>query len=401
MYAIVKGNAMRNPILVCLFVATTWTSSVAAQALDTLPKFMQPNAVWNVDVSAAPLRANSAQMMLRLEAIAATRIGSGKWGGDIDSNHPTNPTNVDFQIGFDFYVLHSNRTAPAEPVAPLVPIAYSGDPSDYYSPDCDAQGSPFPVPNSGTFAGGGIEGTDPPSYICNTGDDCHLLVSDDNNHILYESYFTQSAVSTGANKGVDALCGLRWDLRKAYPRYGRGEHCTSADGAGFPIAPLLLNADEVWLAAQNNGDVGHAIRFILGNSRMMNDKYVHPSSHGTNATSDADPNAVPYGSHLRLKTGFDITHINGNPTSAAVQAILRSLQKYGMFLSDGGKIPLSAEIDRYTVKKWDTDLGIDSHSLFGINPTNFDVVDTGDPRTVTFNCVRTPDDFIWIDGFDY
>ena len=54
--------------------------------------------------------------------------------------------------------------------------------------------------------------------------------------------------------GVHAICGLRWDLAKVYPRHGRGEHCTSADGAGFPIAPLLFNADEVWAAAQAHGD---------------------------------------------------------------------------------------------------------------------------------------------------
>jgi hypothetical protein len=388
---------MRHQIFAFLF-AVGCSASVLAQSLDTLPSFT-PSATWNVDASALPLRTNSTLMMQRLEAIAATRHGNGKWGGDNDS--AAKPSNSDFQIGFDFYVLHSNRTAPAAPTAPMAPIAYSGDPDDYFSPDCDAQGSVFPVPNSGPFATGGIEGTDPPAYTCDTSDDCHLLVSDDNNHILYESYNTASAVATGSNKGVDTLCGLRWDLRKTYPRYGRGEHCTSADGAGFPIAPLLLNADEVWQAVQNNGDIGHAIRFILGNSRMATHKYVHPSSHGTLATSDSDPNAVPYGSHLRLKDSFDITHIGGKATNVAVQAILRSLKKYGMFLSDGGKVPLSGEMDHYTVKKWDSDLGMDSHSLWGINPTDFEVVETGDLKTTTFACVRTPEDFIFIDGLDY
>ncbi|HEX6832619.1 MAG TPA: hypothetical protein VF132_03705, partial [Rudaea sp.] len=72
-----------------------------------------------------------------------------------------------------------------------------------------------------------------------------------------------------------------------------------------------------------------------------------------------------------------------------------------MFLSDGGTIPLSAETDYYTVKKWDADLNIDSHSLFGLNPTDFEVVDTGDPMPVTYDCVRTPDDFLFIDGYDW
>ena len=165
------------------------------------------------------------------------------------------------------------------------------------------------------------------------------------------------------------------------------------------MAPLMLNADEVWAAAQSNGDIGHAIRFILGNNRMAASLYVHPASHGTTATSDMDQYAVPYGSQLRLKSTFDVDGFNRNP---AVRAILRSLQRYGMFLSDGGGVPLSAESDYFTTHKWDdSDMNMDSHSLFGIRPTDFEVVEAGDPMTVTYDCVRTPEDFIFIDGFQY
>ncbi|HEY6940033.1 hypothetical protein [Dokdonella sp.] len=336
-----------------------------------LPRFSQPNAIWNVDVSHAALRPNSAAMMSHLAAFSA----SG-WGDDRD---------FDFQIDFSFYVLHANGSTTTRPV-----VAWPSD-VDYYSPDCDAPGLPFPVP-----AGGGIEGTDPPAYACDAGnDDCHLLVVNDASKVLYEAYATESADASG----VHAICGLRWDLTKTYPRHGRGEHCTSADGAGFPIAPLLFNADEVWAAAQAHGDLGHAIRFILGNNRMANDKYVHPASHGTLATSDANANAVPYGSRLKLKSTFDVDAFSSNES---VRAILRTLQKYGMFLSDGGGVPLTAESDAFTTHKWtDADVDVDSHSLFGIRPTDFDVVEAGDPMTVTYDCERTPDDFIYIDGYDF
>jgi serine/threonine-protein kinase len=299
------------------------------------------------------------------------------WGDDRD---------FDFQIDWGMYVLHANASTPTRPI-----VAYP-DVGSYYDPDCDAIGSPFPVP-----ATGGIEATDPPSLaFCDAdNEDCHLLVANDTSKVLYESYATESADSTG----VHSICGLRWDLTKAYPRYGRGEHCTSADGAGFPIAPLLFNADDVWAAAQVHGDLGHAIRFILGNNRMANDKYVHPASHGTLATSDNNANAVPYGSRLKLKLSFDV---NAFSTNESVRVILRTLQKYGMFLSDGGGVPLTAESDAFTTHKWDdADIGIDSHSLFGIRPTDFDVVEAGDPMTVTYDCVRTPDDFIYIDSFDF
>jgi serine/threonine-protein kinase len=337
-----------------------------------LPRFTQSNAIWNVDVSHAQLRTNSAAMMTHLAGFSS--LG---WGDD---------RNFDFQIDWGMYVLHANGSTPTRPI-----VAYP-DVSSYYDPDCDAIGSPFPVP-----ATGGIEGTDPPSLaFCDAdNEDCHLLVVNDTSKILYESYATESADSTG----MHSICGLRWDLTKAYPRYGRGEHCTSADGAGFPIAPLLFNADDVWAAAQVHGDLGHAIRFILGNNRMANDKYVHPASHGTLATTDNNANAVPYGSRLKHKQSFNVDAFSPNES---VRVILRTLQKYGMFLSDGGGIPLTAESDAFTTHKWaDADIDMDTHSLFGIRPTDFDVVEAGDPMTVTYDCVRTPDDFIYIDGFDF
>ncbi|HSE13239.1 MAG TPA: hypothetical protein VLB69_11450 [Rudaea sp.] len=346
-----------------------------------LPHFTQSNAIWNIDVSNAPLRSNSAQMMQHLEYLSTLHTGSGKWGGD------TLSSNRDFQIDLSMYVLHANQSTV---VAPVVAWPDAG-PDGYYFVDCDDPGAQtlFPLPS-----GGGIEGTVPPAYSCDaSNDDCHLLVSNDATNILYEAYNANNVDGSG----LHTRCALRWDLTKVYPRYGRGEHCTSADGAGFPIAPLLFNADEVWAAAQAQGDLGHAIRFILGNTRMMNDKYVHPASHGTTATSDTDVNAVPYGSRLRLKSTFNVAGFSANE---GVRAILRTLQKYGMFLSDGGSIPLTGEDDTFDTHKW-ADLGIDTHSLFGINPTDFEVIEAGTPMTVTYDCVRTPDDFLFIDGYDF
>ncbi len=336
-----------------------------------LPRFTQPNAIWNIDVSQAPLRANSAAMMAHLAAFSP----SG-WGDTRD---------FDFHIDFSMHVLHANAATPKVPIVAWPSV------DDYYTPDCDVPGQLFPLP-----AAGGIEGTDPPAYSCDAeNNDCHLLIVDDDSKTLYEAY----AVNSAAASGIDTLCGLRWDLTKVYPRYGRGEHCTSVDGAGFPVAPLLFNADEVWAAMQVQGDLGHAIRFILGNNRMMRHKYVHPASHGTTSTSDTNVNAVPYGSRLRLKQSFDV---NGFSSNQAVRVLLRTLQKYGMFLSDGGGVPLTAESDAFTTHKWsDADIDIGSHSLYGIRPTDFEVIEAGDPMQVTYDCVRTPDDFIFIDGFAY
>jgi serine/threonine-protein kinase len=343
-----------------------------------LPRFSQPNAIWNEDVTSAPTRLNSQLMMTHLEAIAATHGQSGKWGD--------NRGNVDFQIDFSFYVMHATSATATKPV-----VAWPNS-AGYYTGECENPGLQIPI-----VTGGGIEGTGPPpAYSCSAStDDCHLLVVNDSSNILYEGY----NVNAVDNAGVHARCGLYWDLSRVYPRYGRGEHCTSADAAGFPMAPLLLNADEVWAAAQSHGDLGHAIRFILGNERMQEGTHVHPSSHGTSATSDTDANSVPYGSRLRLKSTFNVTAFS---TNESVRVILRTLQKYGMFLSDGGAIPLSAESDYLDTHKWDdADMNIDSHSLFGINPTDFDVIEAGDPISDSGNCARTPADFVFIDGYDF
>jgi serine/threonine-protein kinase len=362
--------------------APTLLLMVAATACGApLPHFSQPNAIWNEDVSTAPLRSNSTLMMQHLEALGTAIRGSDCFAPGSGSGCWGDTRIFDFQIDFSFYVLHANQATQTRPIV---------ENPGYYAPDCEAAGFQFPVP-----VGGGIEGTSPPAYTCNTSNDCHLLVVNDDTHVLYEAY----NVSQADASGVHTICGLYWDLDKVYPRYGRGEHCTSADAAGFPMAPLMLNADEVWAAAQSNGDIGHAIRFILGNNRMAASLYVHPSSHGTTATSDTDPDAVPYGSRLRLKASFDVDGFSPNP---AVRAILRSLQRYGMFLSDGGGVPLSAESDYYTTHKWDdADMNMDSHSLFGIRPTDFEVIEAGAPMTVTYDCVRAPDDFLFIDGYDF
>ena len=32
---------------------------------------------------------------------------------------------------------------------------------------------------------------------------------------------------------------------------------------------------------------------------------------------------------------------------------------------------------------------------------DFEVIEAGTPMTVTYDCVRTPDDFVFIDGYDF
>ena len=189
------------------------------------------DSVWREDISSAPLHPDSATVISWLE-------GVGGWGSG------------DMRIDFSIEVLHADG---ATPFLNFIPTG------NFFDPDCDHV--PVPVP-----AGGALEGED--GYEC-SGGDCHLLVVHDPTATLYEMWTAD--ITEGVFSGG---CLAVWNLEALYPPEGRGEQCTSADAAGFPIAPLLISPDEV--AA---GSIDHALRFILPNPRMHEDVYVRPASH--------------------------------------------------------------------------------------------------------------------------
>lgn len=222
----------------CAGIALGFLASYAMQlAAEPLPRF-PPGAVWNQNISAAALDPASTSMIAALDAL-------GGFGG------------VDFermQIDFSLIVVH------APPNSPMRTIVDAGG---YFSPDCEALGTSMPVPLNAAIEGHA-------NLDCDNGsEDCHLLVVQGST--LYEAY---SAKGVGANQ-LESLCLAVWNLEAVYPAQGRGEHCTSADAAGFPMAPLMFNADDIAAAlaldATGNGDLGHAIRFTIRNDRMAND----------------------------------------------------------------------------------------------------------------------------------
>jgi serine/threonine-protein kinase len=217
--------------------------------------------------------------------------------------------------------------------------------------------------------GGGMEGQG--GYQCPVGQqDCHLIVVDTARKKLYEAF---EATYT-AGKLTSVFMGV-WDLNRVYPPSGRGDQCTSADAAGFPIAPLLFNADE--LAA---GNINHAIRFILPNARIRAGVFVRPATHiGGPSGPESAP---PYGVHLRLKASYDVSKLK-----PSAQIVARAMQKFGMFLADGGNIALTAQSDADTRAKY-ADLDFGPHDLESLEVTDFEVLDTGKPIRATNDCVR-------------
>ena len=263
-----------------------------------------------------------------------------------------------FQIDFSLEVLTADAATERTPFEPT---------GDFYSPDCDDDAVPLP-------SGGNLEGES--GYACESDGDCHLLVRADHEDRLYEMWRANVQGST-----FYGGCLAVWDMSRVYGPDGRGDQCTSADAAGYPIAPLLFTADEV-----ASGEIDHAIRFILPNDRIRDGEFVHPATHATNAEGGG-ADALPYGARLRLKSDFDEARIEDPDALVVVHA----LQKYGMFLADGGNIALTARSDARTTHKWDEVFEDGSHALFGIEPADFELVAIEGPAIpLTFDCERAP-----------
>lgn len=303
---------------------------------------------WTIDVS-------SAEVSDRSEAIIAALNDAGGWGNDNK-----------FQTDFAITVFEADESSPR------LQVVANPDEYCFGGPDCDEVPAEMPVPADATVEGSEDLSCDISGETEGQGD-CHLLVVDRSGQKLYETYQT--------NKDGDELTtgGLFvWELDKEYPETLRGDQCTSADAAGFPIAAMTPTADEV-----ASGELAHAIRFILPNDRMKEGVYVRPATHAGGPES-TDPNAPPYGVRFRLKPDFD-----DSSYSDGEKTVIAALKKYGMLLSDGGEIALTFADDRTSTAKW-SELDIDAQSFTDITPDQFDVVELGDEVPLTYDCVRNP-----------
>lgn len=305
-----------------------------APARALLPAF-EPASPWSQDVSKAPLDPGSAAVIAWLDAAGGFGLGR-------------------MQIDFSIEVLEADATAPLLGFTPT---------GDFYEPDCDLE--PVPVPS-----GGALEGES--GYACESDGDCHLIVWHRPTQRLFEMW--RADLRGGAFRGG---CLAVWDLARPYGPSGRGAQCTSADASGFPIAPLLFDADEV-----ASGEIDHAIRFILPNARIRNRTYVPPATHATGAASGG-ANAPPYGARLRLRADYPLASL---PNEGA-RVVARAMQRYGMLLADGGNVALTARSDRFTASKWAGLLG--PHDLRGIRVTDFELVASGPRLSWNGDCVRT------------
>jgi len=264
--------------------------------------------LWNQDISASAVDSNSAAIVNLIGTGTPIHpdFGSGLYNGS--------------EIGIPYVAVNSSQA----PVT--VNFTAYGDESDP---------GPMPIP-----ANAPIEGDPAPSG------DRHVLVLDNSQCWLYELYNASPGSGTSWNADSAAVWDLLADEKRPYT-------WTSADAAGLPIFPGLVRYDEV--AA---GEIDHAIRFTLQNSRAA---FTPPASHW--AATSSDPNAVPMGMRMRLKSSVNISGF-----SQTNQVILTALKKYGVIMADNGSsMYLSGAPDN----RWNND---DLHNLTSLTASDFEVV---------------------------
>ncbi|MFK7956135.1 MAG: hypothetical protein AB8B96_08570 [Lysobacterales bacterium] len=347
-----NDNGLTNQLEIAIIVSEL--PAAAGYSLST-----HPDLWFNQPITHEAIHSESTQMINRLADLGGFGLGR-------------------FQIDFSIVVNQATATTETRKIAE--------HPDGYYAPDCEPLGTTLPVPSEAL-----LEGRKSLDRCDNLDEDCHLIVLSQS--MLYEVFQAGQADSGD----VEGLCLAIWDLSRRYPAENRGEHCTSADAAGWPITPLLFHADEVAAAVKRqDGDLGHAIRFILPNRRMASDPslggvrgrlYVRPASHAGAPTGP--PDSIPYGSRLRLRADFPVDGYN-----PAAVVLLNTMKRFGIALADGGNIALTGADDVNSKVKWaDLDLGsrvfVDTRGAQRVRVTDFEVIDTGPRIGETYECRRS------------
>ena len=266
------------------------------------------NNIWNYDISRLPVAANSANYVA---AIGLTSHLHPDFGAGLYNGGP---------IGFPYLVVPGSQ--------PSVPVSFG------YAGESDA--GPYPVPLNAPIEGGS-----------QSSGDRHVLIVDSGTCKLYEMF----SAYPQSNGSWHAGSGAAWSLNSNALRPATW---TSADAAGLPILPGLVNYDEV--AA---GVINHALRFTVSQTQNT---FLWPARH--QASSSNNPNLPPMGLRLRLKSSANISSF-----SRTNQIILTALKHYGMFVADNGSSWfLSGTADN----RWNND---DLHALTSIPGSDFEAVD--------------------------
>ncbi len=264
-----------------MFLAGVITAAALSLSGPTLPGTRCPafpaDNVWNTPVIGLRVARQSAEWLAHMSA------GSTFLHPDYGPGGGPSPYGIPWEV------------TPSDPTFVKVHFLY-GDQSDR---------GPYPFSARTPIEGGATA----------TGDR-HALMVDPRSCQLYELYDAHYRAGGRSSAGSGAI----WNLRS---NRLRPAGWTSADAAGLPILPGLVDYDEV-----KSGHINHAIRFT---AQTTDTRYIWPARHEAGSISDsADP---PMGARFRLKAGFSLP---ASRCARACQVVVAAMKTYGMILADNG-----------------------------------------------------------------
>jgi len=244
------------------------------------PMFPSDN-VWNTDISQLPVNKHSAAWMRSMHASSL----------NLHPDFGPNPGGTPF--GIPFNVVTSKHA--------LIKV--------HFSQPSESNRAPYPFG---------------PDIRIEPGDRHAIMINKDTCK-LYELYL--ASFSGGR---ASAYAGATWNLNSSHLR---PNGWTSADAAGLPILPGLLNYNQVKTAVETHTPITHAIRFTAEPTR---DAFIWPARHSAGSGSSAS--LPPMGARFRLKASFSVTRFcsGGGLTCRSAKAILTEMKHYGMILADNG-----------------------------------------------------------------
>ncbi len=272
-----------------------------------------PDNPWNEDISSLPVHPNSAKMI--------ASIGAAK--------------SLQYNLDMSFILVPPDQQRVAVKL-----VSYPAESDE----------GPYPVPDDAPIENWPLDGrTLANAQTAHEQGDRHVLVVDPVNRMLYE-FWQGRKTAEGWQASNEATFDLKTNTL-------RPEGWTSSDAAGLPIFPAVIRFDEC-----QRGLVQHAMRFTIRRSRKA---YVYPATH--HASRLTDETLPRMGERFRLRQDFEVSGF-----SPHIQAILKGLKRYGMFVADnGGDWRLSVAPDS-RIK------GLDE--LRKLKGSDFEVVQTTGPR---------------------
>jgi hypothetical protein len=235
-----------------------------------------PNSAWNEDISGRPVHPNSKNIV--------ASAGAEK--------------PLLYNLDMSFIIV-----PPDQKKVPVKVTSYPGE-SDL---------GPYPLPDNAPIEDWPLNGKKLDVIQREGQGDRHVVVVDPLNSKIYELY-----IGRKTDAGWQAAQSSIFDLKS---NKLRPDGWTSTDAAGLPIFPAVIRYDEL-----ERGMVEHAMRFTVKDTRRA---YVYPATHF--ASKKTDENLPRMGERYRLRADFDTTGY-----SPHAKAVLKGLQKYGMFMADNG-----------------------------------------------------------------